>query len=121
MSLRRIILLLQAAYIVETDMLADELNSSFSTAKELRCGEYSFQLKMNPWQHPRFDKNIHRLLTLLTSLRRGCGGVIYLMADDIENMTQKILQIYKERLYELINRKVGPFTLPAKWSKYPYN
>ncbi len=105
-AIRRIIFLFQATFPTETDMLADDLNSIFSTPRELRCGEYSFKLKMNPWQHPIFDENIYHLLALLTSLRRGCGGVVYLMADDTENITQEIVQVYKERLHELLNRGI---------------
>ncbi len=71
---------------------------------ELRCGEYSFKLKMNPWQHPIFDENIHLLFALLSSLCRGCGGVVYLMADDAPNVTQEIFQVYQERLHALIGR-----------------
>ncbi len=91
----------------------DDLNVSLSAPRELRCGEYSFKVKMNPWQHPIFDENIHRLLTLLTSLRQGCGGVVYLMADDTENVTQEVFRDYKERLDKLISRKIESFPLPT--------
>ncbi len=57
---------------------------------------------MNPWQHPIFDENIHCLLALLSSLCRGCGGVVYLMAADAQAVTLEIFQIYQERLHALI-------------------
>ncbi len=107
-------LLFQPTYTTEIDKLADELNICFSTATELTCGEYSFNLKMNPWQHPIFDENLHRLIALLTSLRRGCGGVVYLVTDDTETVTQEIFQTYKERLYELIDKNVESFALSTK-------
>ncbi len=91
-------------------MLADELKNSLSTPRELMCGENSFKLKMNPWQHPIFDENIHHLLTLVFSLCRGCGGVVFLVVDDIENVTRDIFQVYKERLHELINRNLRPLS-----------
>ncbi len=91
-----------------TDMLVDDLNS-FSTAVEPRCGEYSFKLKMNPWQHPIFDENIHHLLALLPALCSGCGGVIYLMTEDVQTVPQQIFQIYKERLCEIIGTNVETF------------
>ncbi len=113
MSLRTHFLLFQPTHTMETDTLTDELNSSFSTSRELRCGEYSFKLKMNPWQHPIFDENIHHLLALLPSLYHGCGGVVYLMADDIEHVTDEIFRVFKERLHELIGRNLGSLPLPT--------
>ncbi len=77
---------------------------------ELRCGEYSFKLKMNPWQHPIFD-NIHRLFALVSSLCRGCGGVVYLMADDAQTVTQNIFQVYQERLHALIDKNTETLSL----------
>ncbi len=71
---------------------------------ELRCGEYSLKLKMNPWQHPIYDENIHRLFAMLSTLCSGCGGVVYLLADDAQTVTQEIFQVYQERLHELIGR-----------------
>ena len=71
---------------------------------ELRCGEYSFQLMMNPCQHPSLDENIHRLFALVLTLCRGCGGVVYFMADDAQTVTQEIFQVYQERLQALIGR-----------------
>ena len=105
------ILLFQPTFTTEVDKLIDELNKSISTPVELRCGEYSFQLKMNPWQHPIFDENMQRLLALFTSLRSGCGGVIYLMSDDMETVRDEIFQVYKERLHALIVRHIEKFTL----------
>ncbi len=76
-----------------------------SEAKELRSGDYSFNLHLNPWQHPIFDKNIHHLFALLTALRTTCGGVIFLFADDNHSsVTQTTFQLYKERLGALLNR-----------------
>ncbi len=97
----------------KTDLegLIDELNKSFSLPGELRCGEYSFKLKMNPWQHPIFDDNIHRLFALLSSLARGCGGVVYLMADDAQTVTQEIFQAYQGRLHALIGREAETLSL----------
>ena len=80
------------------DTLVDELNNCVSLPPELRCGEYTFKLKMNPWQHPIFDHNLHHMLALLTSLYSGCGGVIYLMADDGQDVTEETFKHYKERL-----------------------
>ncbi len=82
---------------------------SISRPGELRCGEYSFKLNINPWQHPIFDENIHRLLTLLTALCRGCGGVVYLMTDDIQPVEQEIFHHNKERLYELFDKSLESF------------
>ncbi len=99
----------QPIYTPETNILADHLSRSLSTPEELRCGEYSFNLKLNPWQHPIFDENVHRLLALVTSLRHGCGGVIYLMDDGMQNVTHEIFQVSIERLTELIGRKLDFF------------
>ncbi len=87
-------------------MLAAELNKNFSTPRELRCGEYSFKLRMNHRQHPVYDNNIHHLFALFTSLHCGCGGVVYLMTDDAENVTQEVFEVYKERLLALIGTKL---------------
>ncbi len=78
---------------------------------ELRCGEYSFKVKMNPWQHPIFDENMHSLLALVSSLCRGCGGVVYLMADDAHTVTQDIFQVYQDRLHALIGREAETLSL----------
>ncbi len=94
-------------------MLVDELNMSSCIPGELRCGEYSFKLKMNPWQHPIFDKNTYHLLALLTSLRYGCGGVIYLMVDSRQTVTDEIFHIYKKRLYTLLSKNMECFHLPT--------
>ncbi len=61
---------------------------------------------MNPWQHPIFDENLHRLLALLSPLCNGCGGVVYLMADDAQTVTQENIQVYQERLYAPIDKKI---------------
>ena len=61
---------------------------------------------MNPWQHPIFDENIHLLLALVSSLCRGCGGVVYLMADDAQTVTQENIKVYQERLYALIDKNI---------------
>ena len=90
-------------------MLVDELNKCISKSKDLRCGEYSFKLKLNPWQHPIFDKNIHHLLALLTLLRGGCGGVIYFLGDDEHTVTQESVELYKERLKTLADKKLECF------------
>ncbi len=94
-------------------MLAGELSRTFSTPGELRCGEYSFNLKMNPLQHPIYDANIHHLLALFTSLCHGCGGVVYLVTHDVENVTHKTFQVYKERLLAVISAKLKCLALPA--------
>ncbi len=106
-------LLFQPTYITEIDLLADELNTCLSTPRELRCAEYSFKVKTNPWQHPIFDDNIQRLLALLTSLRGGCGGVIYLIADDMQKVPQEVFKVYKMRLHELIGITIDSFPLPT--------
>ncbi len=87
-------------------MLSGELNKSVSRPGELRCGEYSFKLKMNPWQHPIFDENIQHLLVLVTSLRNRCGGVIYLVTDDMQTVKQETFLVYEERLYALIDKNL---------------
>ncbi len=97
---------------MEIDVLASELNNSISTNGELRCGEYAFKLKMNPWQHPIFNKNIHRLLVLLTALCHGCGGVIYLLTDDTQPVTEEIFHFYKGRLNEVLGSHLKSFSLP---------
>ncbi len=98
---------------MEIDILAGELNKSIPAPKELRrFGEYAFTLKMNPWQHPIFDENIHRLLAFISFLCRGSGGVIYFLTDDIELVTQKLFQVYKDRLEELTSSHLESFTLP---------
>ncbi len=91
--------------------MADELNRTSSMPGELRCGEYAFKLKMNPWQHPIFDETIYHLLALLMALHRACGGVIYLTADDIEHLTQEIFQVFKDRLYVTIGKNLCSFPL----------
>ncbi len=95
---------------MEVDILAEQLNNSISTPRELRCREYAFKLKMNPWQHPTFDPNIYHLLALLTPLCRGCGGVIYFLTDDIQPVTQEIFQVYKERFKTLIASHLESFS-----------
>ncbi len=96
----------------DVDMLASELNLSVSTPRELRCGEYSFRFKTNPWQHPIFNEDIHRLLALLTPLCRGCGGVIYFLTDDMQPVTKEIFQVYRERLLALIGTNMETYPLP---------
>ncbi len=113
MPLRIRFMSFQPTCITDIDRLADDLNKTLSTPGELRCGEYSFKLRMNPWQHPMFDENIHYLLSLLKSLCRGCGGVVYFVVDDIQTVPQEIFQIYKERLHELIGRNLESFPLHA--------
>ncbi len=82
---------------------ADELNRCAMELGELRCPEYSFQLTMNPWQHPELDKNIHHLFTLITSLCNTCGGVIFLTAEDPEtNVTREVTERFQSRLSKLI-------------------
>ncbi len=66
---------------------------------------------MKPWQHPIFDENIHHLMALLISLSRGCGGVIYLLTDDIQPVRQEIFQIYKGRLHSLICKDTLPISI----------
>ncbi len=63
-------------------------------------------LRMNPWQHPIFDQNIHHLLALLTSLYSACGGVVYLVTDDEQAVTQERFDVHKQRLGALVGRKL---------------
>ncbi len=65
---------------------------------------------MNPWQHPIFDQNIHCLVALLRLLWSHCGGVIYLMADDGQDVTEKSFKRYMERLTSKIWER---FSLPV--------
>ncbi len=46
--------------------------------------EYSFELQINPWQHPKLDQNIHHLLAILTALSNDCGGLVYLATGPSE-------------------------------------
>ncbi len=104
--IKNMILLFQPTCTNDIVVLAGELNRCSSMPEGLRCGEYEFKLKMNPWQHPIYEENIHILLALLTSLRHGCGGVVYLMTEDTENVAQDIFNVYQGRLLPLISRKL---------------
>ncbi len=86
--------------------MIDDLNKSAFLPNEIRCGEYSFKVHMNPWQHPLFDQNIHHLLTALTSLGNGCGGVIYLIDDDGHTATQECFETFEQRLTALVGSKL---------------
>ncbi len=85
------------------EQTVDELNRYVVKQGELRCPEYAFKLAMNPWQHPKLDKNIHHVLALVASLCNTCGGVIFLTADDPETIvTKEVLERFQSRLTELI-------------------
>ncbi len=72
----------------------------------MRCPEYSFKLIMNPSQHPEFDKNIHQLIALATSLCNSCGGVIFLTADHLENITRGMVERFESRLTEVLVKQI---------------
>ncbi len=90
----------------EVDVLVGELNQCICKSSELRCGEYSFKLKMNPYQHPVFDKNIAYLLALLTTLGSGSGGVIFFLDHDLQAVTRETFDLHKERLNRLTDKKL---------------
>ncbi len=73
---------------------------------------------MNPWQHPSYDENIHHLLALLTALCGGCGGVVYLITDDTENVTQETFHIYQKRVLALIGRKLEGLSLSVNMVQF---
>ncbi len=73
-------------------------------AEEIKCAEYSFEIDTNPWQHPIFDKNIHRFLAAVAALCNGCGGVMYLVGDDVEALPIDTVEMFEQRLIEIIER-----------------
>ncbi len=78
-----------------------ELDRCAVISTELRCPEYSFKIEINPWQHPCLDKNIHRLVALITALGNTCGGLIYLVADDPQTkIPSKVVETFQSRLIE---------------------
>ena len=81
-------------------------------SRELVCGEYSFKLQANPYQHPAFEKNTHRLLALLTSLRSTCGGVIYLVGEDDKIVTLEKFHLFRQRLNRFVGKTLETFLLP---------
>ena len=87
--------------------LQHEMNRCTVGARDLMYPEYSFELRVNPWQHPVFDKNIHCLLTLVTALCNGCGGIICLMDDDSNTeITGAVIETFQSRLLEVIEKRI---------------
>ncbi len=78
----------------------DELNACAVAPKVLSRAEYSFQLRVNPWQHPALDQNIHHLLAILTALCNDCGGVVYLTTHscEVQVVTKLTFELFKQRL-----------------------
>ncbi len=82
--------------------LVDDLQKFEVTSECLRCAEYSFQLAINPCQHPKFDSNIFRLLYLLRCLCNTCGGVIYLTREGDDKYVEGTFERFKESLFDII-------------------
>ncbi len=100
-------ILLQALPHLRIEEFIDELNRCAVFRGELDYGEYSFEMNVNPWQHPIFDKNIHLLLGIFSSLCNSCGGVIYLMTESMEKVAEDDLALFKQRLVSLLSRRLG--------------
>ncbi len=99
----------------------DELNRCAMEQGELRCPEYSFKMAMNPWQHPVLDKNIHHLLTLVTTLCNTCGGVIFLTTDDPEeHVTMEVTERFQSRITELVIKNTGIQERKINFTKVPF-
>ncbi len=62
-----------------------EINGCVVATTGLWCWEYVCKLTVNPWQDLIFEKNKHHLLAILAALCNGCGGVVYLMEDKVDN------------------------------------
>lgn len=89
------------------DVFLDEVNKCAISRNQLRRGDYSFKLNMNPWQHPDFDENKHHFLSLLASLCNGCGGAIYLLLNDEQTVAKETFKQFEERLNALIHKAFG--------------
>ncbi len=72
--------------------------------ERLNCADYSFEVDMNPWQHPIFDKNMHHLLAAVAALCNGCGGIIYLVGEDVERLPKDTFKRFEQRSTALITR-----------------
>ncbi len=88
--------------------LQHEMNRCTVGARDLIYPEYSFELGVNPWQHPVFDKNIHCLLTLVTALCNGCGGIICLVEDESNTeITGAVIETFQSRLLQLMEKRIA--------------
>ncbi len=90
----------------EVEKFVDEINSYAVDSKTTSRTEYSFQLQINPWQHPMLDRNIHHLLAILTALSNDCGGFVYLATDpcEMQLVAHEIFEQFKQRLLHQITK-----------------
>ncbi len=96
---------------MEIEKLVDDLSVGASTPTDLRCGEYAFEVAVNPSQHPIFDNHLPHLFALLPSLCVSCGGLVYLMGDDKHFVKHETFERFKERLKALIAKKCGSYSV----------
>ncbi len=76
-----------------------EVNTFLVPSRDLWCAEYCFQCDVNPYQHPRLDRNIHHLLAVAAALSNSCGGVIFLnVQETIPRTETSILEAFRTRL-----------------------
>ncbi len=79
----------------------NELNQCAVSTEAITTPEYAFQVTINPYQHPMFDRNMQHLLAMLVSLSNTCGGIVYLTANPELKVTTDAFSLFHNRLVEL--------------------
>ncbi len=88
--------------------LVAAVNKCAVTRKGLLCPEYSYQVCLNPWQHPAFDSSANHLLGIIVSLSNTCGGFVRFTFDQgMFDLTEERCDIFSSRLLELVQEKTN--------------
>ena len=65
----------------DRQLLLADCNAFAQEVRELQCPEFCFKFPFNPFQHPRYSENIHKLSIAIDALGRSIGGVVILCME----------------------------------------
>ncbi len=101
------VLLFQPGSPIPVDLVA-AVNECAVTGNGFLCPEYSYQLCLNPWQHPAFDNRANLLLGVIVALCNTCGGFVRFTYDQgVPDLTEETREMFNSRLLELVQEKTN--------------